>query len=236
MPTRATVLLVIAAMAQAAFAVLNRDIRPNWEILDPPPTERALALSSFGDTQFLYRILAMELQNAGDEGGRVTPIKAFDMNRVVAWMDLLDTLDARADHHVALALRYFSLNQNIPSIRPLVLFAMRHVDKNPTQKLNWLSAALLMAELRLKDQSLVLEIADQMGRYDDPIINTSAYMIAPLLREKLGDLPGALAGMRRALAMTSHRANEFDLAYMKQFIADLEQRIGGGAAGGPSPP
>lgn len=158
-------------------------------------------------------------------GGRVTPIRAFDMNMVAAWMDMMDLLDSRADHHVGLALRYFSLSQDKGSIEPLVRFAMRHVDKDPRRKLNWLSNALLMAKLRLKDQALVMEIADQMGRYDYPEINPSAYMIAPLLREQGGDLYGALVGMRRALEITKDRASELDIAYMNGFISELEKRL-----------
>jgi hypothetical protein len=218
------VVLIVLAFAQGSFAWVNRDVRPNWEVLEPPPAGETLQIASFGDAQFLYRILAMQLQNAGDEGGRITPIRAFDINMVVAWLDVLDTLDARADHHVGLALRYFSLHQDKASLEPLVRYAMRHVDKNPALKLNWLSQALLIAELRLKDDSLALEVADQMGRYELPQIKTAAFLIAPLMREKQGDHAGALLGLKRALRIAQDRQEDFEAASILALITSLESR------------
>jgi hypothetical protein len=221
----ATALLVLAFFAQLGFGYAQRHVRPNWEILEPPMSDKALAAAAFGDRQFLYRLLVMQLQHAGDEGGRVVPIKDYDVDLVVAWMEMLDRLDVRAHHHIGLALRYFSLNQNKPAIEPLVRYAMRHVAKDPRRKLDWLSQAMMMAEVRLKNPALTLEIADQMGSYEFPDVNPIAFQIAPILREKQGDLPGALVGMERALRLTQSRATAAEIAFMEQFIAGLKSRL-----------
>lgn len=222
----ASVLLLIVFAAQIAFGVMTKSIRPHWEILDPPMSGRALDAAGFGDSQLLYRILVMELQNAGDDGGRVTPIRDYDVGTVVQWMEMLDLLDFRAHHHIGLALRYFSLNQDKPRIEPLVRYAMRHVDRDPQRKLDWLSQALMMTEVRLKDQALAIEIAEQMASYDFPEINPIAYQIAPVLHEKAGDLEKALSGMERALAKTRNRASPEEIAYMEAFIASVSERLG----------
>lgn len=225
MPKVATLFLIVALGAQLAFGFSMRDVRPNWEILEPPMSDRALAAASFGDRQFLYRIMAMELQQAGDDGGRVVPIKDYDVELVVAWLEMLDRLDVRAHHHVGLAMRYFSLNQDKLATEPLVRYAMRHVDRDPRRKLDWLSQALMIAEVRLKNPTLSLEIADQMGRYEFPDVNPIAYQIAPVMREKMGDLRGAVAGMERALRLTRDRATPAEIGSMEDFIRDVTARL-----------
>jgi hypothetical protein len=223
--------LSIALMAvfavQVAFGWQTRPIKPHWEILPPPPTERAIAFAAFGDRQFLYRVLVRRLQDAGDEGGRVTPLKDYDIGMIVAWLDMLDTLDQKAHHHIGLAMRYFSLSQREADLEPLVRFAMRHVDRDPAAKLDWLSNALLIAQNRLHDPALALEVAEQMGRYELPeaAIRPIAYMIAPILRAEAGDYAGALTGMRRAYSLTANRASPTDRADMLAFIADMEGRL-----------
>ena len=219
-------LLLAAFAAQLAYGYSLRHIRPHWEILDPPMSDRALDAAAFGDRQFLYRVLVVELQNAGDEGGRVTPIKNYDVDLVVAWMEMLDRLDLSAHHHIGLAMRYFSLNQDKPTLEPLVRYAMRHVAQDPRRKLDWLSQALMMTQIRLKNDTLALEIADQMASYDFPEINPLAYQIAPILHERAGDLEAALAGMRRALKLTRTRATPEDVAYMESFITAVADRLG----------
>jgi len=45
------------------------------------PTPQAMAAQSFGDNEFLYRLLVMDLQNFGDTGGHWTALKFYEKQR-----------------------------------------------------------------------------------------------------------------------------------------------------------
>lgn len=225
MTRRLSISLVGIFLLQLAVGFTSRHVKPYWDVLDPPPTPAAAQAAALGDSEFLYRVLVASLQTGGDSGGRVIAIKDYDIDRVIGWLELLERLDARANHHVALAMQYFSLSQRKSDLVPLIRFVQRHVETDPRRKLDWLSHALMMAEVRLKDEALALEIADQMGSYELAEVNPIAYMIAPIMREKRGDLRGALDGMRRAKRLTEGRATPLDVAQMDQFIEDIERRL-----------
>lgn len=219
-----SVVLLFAFISQALFAWQTKHVRPFWTVMPPVPTERALSAQSFGDAQFLYRWLVMDLQNFGDTGGRFTPLRDYDMNLVVEWLQALHGLDARAEHHVALAALYFSQTQDRSSLKPLVQFIMRVVDDDPPHRLQWIANALLLAEVRLKDPELVKAIADQIARYDFPQMKPIAYQLPAVLYDRTGDPVRAAALMERAKDLLRGKVPETELRYMNSFIEAMRKR------------
>jgi hypothetical protein len=217
-----------AFLGQVVFAVGIKDVRPFWTIMPPPPTERELAVLSFGDPQLLYRRLVMNLQNFGDTGGRLTPLRDYDIGLVVGWMEALDTLDRRANHHLALAAHYFSQTQERQSLGPLVRYIMRHVDRDPPRKLQWIASALLMAEVRLKDVELQKDIADQIAGYDFPGMRPIAYQLPAVIYDRAGEPARAAELMEIAMEKLRGRVPDTEIRYMESFISAMRERAGRG--------
>lgn len=213
--------LVVAAAAQISLAVLLRDVQPSRDIVPPVPTARMLAASALGDNQLLYRLHAMGLQNFGDTGGRWTSLSDYDLERIVQWFKILDRLDLNANHHVTLAARYFSQTQDKPALIHLVRYLQSHVRQNPENKLQWLSEALHMARVRLQSETLVLEIADQLGGYDFPKMSPMAYQLPAALYESAGHYKIAAMYMERALRLLEGRISDKELQNMLLYLGEL---------------
>ncbi len=230
--TIGTLVLVSALLVQISLSIHMREMQPYQEILDVAPTQKFLGLAAFGDNEFLYRQLVMELQNAGDTGGRWSSLREYDMARVADWLRSLDTLDYRANHHLVLAGQYFSQTQNKPDLIHLVRYIQGHVALDPAEKLPWLSAALLMAEKRLEDGELALQIAEQLGSYDVPGMTSAAYQLPATIHMNWGDYAGAAAYMERALRILEGRVSLKEKQFMVDFIKHMRAKVREAEAGG----
>lgn len=164
-----TLLLIGVALMQLVFWSLTRTIRVEPELVPPAPTPEALDLLAFGDRQFLYRALGLEVQNFGDTGGRFTPLLDYDYARLGEWFDRLDRLDPVADYAPAIAAQYYGLTPTGADTVHIVLYLARHARRDITHKWRWLAQAAYMARHKVKDLPLALdlarELADLSNRY-----------------------------------------------------------------------
>lgn len=219
-------LLGALLLAQIAVAWLLYGTRAHWQILPPAPSERTLSALAFGDREFLYRALAMQLQNFGDTGGRLTPLRNYDMRTVVAWLRALDSLDFHADHHVTLAARYFSQTQDVPQVRHLVQYLMEHIARDPAAKVHWFAEALHMARVRLNDDVLVLALADQLAQYDFPTMSLIAHQLPAAIYERMGDFSRAADHMAIARERLRGRVGDQQMKIMDNYIGEMRRRSG----------
>lgn len=211
-----TLLCVVAA--QAAFSWSIRDLRPTMGILPDLPQERAVSALAFGDGQFLYRYLALNLQNAGDNGGRVTPLKNYDYAKVVQWLQLLDGLDVESHWPIAMANGYFGQTQNIEDVRPIVRYMQGHVAQRPEAKWPWLVNAVYLSRHRLKSDWLALDAARQLATYDYADMNAASLQMPALVLDDLGQFHKALNEM---ISLRERRGGEFSYEehmWIKDFI------------------
>jgi hypothetical protein len=178
--------VILLAALHGVFAWKTRDMRPDLIVLSSPPSPLQRELLSFGDHAFLYRIWALDLQNAGDTGGRSTPMGSYDYGRVLGWLDALQALDPQAQHHIFLAARYFSLSPHADHVRLIVDFLVRVGAERPAQNWYWLTQAMTLAETRLKDIPYALAISQRISAYDFPEMPAWLVMYPAIFLEKLG--------------------------------------------------
>jgi hypothetical protein len=219
-----TFALALAFVVQLGLGQQIKQIPQEWEIVPPPPTQRAVQLAAFGDRQFLHRVYARQIQEFGDTGGRTTRMVDYDMGQVVLWLDLLDQLDSQSQYQLALGLRYFASTPRQDQLITLVDYASRAVTLNPINRAQWLREAIVIADRRLKNQALALRVADQLAAVDWPDLNILAYQLAPLLRAKYGDFQGAAAGMQKALSKVGARTPEQEVTFMTNFVAEMQAK------------
>ena len=220
-----TISLIVLALAviQVAFAWSIRSLDPKRDYLSVPPSRLAQDALAFGDTQFLYRTFALEVQNAGDTGGRIVPVKNYDFGRVTGWLEVLDRLDRRSGFGLEMAGGYFGQSQNVADVEPIVRFIMRKVGEDPENRWKALYNAIYLARHRLRDDSLALEVARQLAGYDFEGVEVWAALMPAFILEDHQRYREAMEIVRNAVTRFGSRLSEDDAKWTASYIDFLLQ-------------
>lgn len=211
-------------VAQIVFWSQTRSIWPNMSIVPDVPGREVVKALSLGDEQFYFRVLALQIQNAGDTFGRFTPLKDYDYNKLSKWFHLLDMLDNRSDYIPSLATYYYSQTQNTPDVRYIVDYLSTHAEGQVEQKWWWLIQAIYLANHKLNDKELALKVGA-------PLINARgiplwARHFPAFIYEQQGEMEQALYVMEHVLKnYEEEKLSREDFNFMKYFI---EERLNKG--------
>ncbi len=206
-------------LLQVIFWMYARGIKPDMEVLPDPPSETAVLATSFGDTQFYFRLLAHRIQNAGDSFGRVTPLKDYDYEQLGEWFHLLDSLDPRSNHVVSLAAYYYSATQYTPDVAYIVDYLEQHADRDPVNKWWWYAQAIYNANHRLDDKEAALRIAYKLAAVENDAMPIWTRQMPALIHEDLGETEEALVIIRELLD-NPEQLSAGELNFMYYFIKD----------------
>lgn len=221
---RNNLLLVLALSLNLCFWAGSSDIYAKWSGVPPAPTRNGAIMMGLGDPEFSFRLGALTLQNLGDSGGRVTPIRDYDYKGLGAWFWLLHSLDPASDHVPMLASYYFG-GTRVPADVEVVVDYLSHIGQNPAGvKWRWLVHAAFLARHRLHDTDRALDIAyalSKMQLVDDVMPLWARQMPAFLLAEK-GDRQAA-RDITEALIISSHAFDPNEVNFM---MAYLEEQLG----------
>lgn len=159
-------LLIFALIfcCQLFFSHHFQNIKAKIEIVPPAPNKEVAAILSFGDNEFLFRILAMRLQNSGDVFAGFVALKNYDYVRIYNWMTALDSLDSQSKLAPALASYYYSQTQQIQDVRHVVKYLEEHSEKNIDANWWWLFQAVFIAKDILKDLDLALKLSQKLAQ------------------------------------------------------------------------
>jgi len=219
--TRANILLAAALALNLAFWAGSKFIYAKWEGVPPVPTRDGAAMMALGDTQFAYRLGAITLQNLGDSGGRVTPIRSYDYARLGAWFKLLDDLDPASDHVPMLAAYYFGATR-VPADVAVVVDYLSVAGVRPIgSKWRWLVHAIFLARHRLGDLQLALDLAYKLSKMqlvDDAMPAWARQMPAFVLKEQ-GDREDARKIITELL-LTGHGFHPNEINFMKSYLTE----------------
>jgi hypothetical protein len=142
----------------------SSDIYAKWAGVPPVPTRTGALMTTLGDAQFSFRMGALALQQLGDFGGRVTPIKDYDYQKLGGWFWLLDSLDPASDHVPRLAAYYFGVTQSPADAAVLVAY-LGTVGNSPVgEKWRWLAQAAYLARYKMHDLGLALDLAYKLSK------------------------------------------------------------------------
>src|SRR4051812_15702693 len=114
--------MILLLGAQIALAWKLRSDAPHRDLLPPLPTSHMAAVEAFGDRQFYFRRASLDLQEAGDTGGRIVPIGNYDFSAVLGWLRLLQGLDSHSIIPVSLAAGFFGYSQDVSKVPPIIGF------------------------------------------------------------------------------------------------------------------
>lgn len=216
-----SLLLAFLVALQVLFWTQTHKLQPKLEVVPTPPGRTSVAAFTFGDDQFYFRILALDLQNFGDTFGRFTALRYYDFSKLYQWLILLDTLDARSNVLPTLAANYFSQTQNTPDIRYMADYLEQHATRDISHKWWWLMQALYLSEYKLQDRALSTELADKLVHPDVPAF---AQQLAAVVYEKRGEMDTALRIMQ-TIRDNANVITDADLRYMHYFIEERIKRL-----------
>ena len=216
---RQYLLLGVFVVLQLGFWWQSKDIKPEMGIVPDVPGKQAVKALSFGDDEFFFRVLAFNLQNAGDTYGRFTSLRYYDMNKLYHWFNLLDELNSTSNMIPAMATYYFAQTQNTPDIRYIVDYLYTHSTRDIAHKWWWLVQSIYLAQHKLADMDLALKVSQPLVSEGVPVW---AQQMAAVVREKRGEMEDALAIME-TIRDNVEDIPESDLRFMTYFI---KERIG----------
>jgi len=208
---------IILLIAQVSFQRASHHYLPNLGIVPPAPSHQEMQLSAFGDTQFLFRIYALMLQQSGDTFGRTTALYKYDYPELKRWFFQMDTLDERSAFFPALASYYFSQSQNASDVIYIVDYLDAHTAKNPRETWWWVVQAAYLAKHKLKNTKRAVAIASRLALLTD--IPLWAQQYPAFLHEQMGEFDDALTIMQNILATRDDLSKE-DLGFMAYFARD----------------
>jgi len=214
-------LCVGLAALHGVAALQNRSVHSPAPMVSPPPGHLARELLAFGDHQFLYRVMAVQLQNTGDGAGRVTPISQYNYDYVVGWLNGLQSLDSRANYHFILAARYFSYTSHKDDLRRIVDFLVVNATRDPERHWFWLAQAVELSDHRLGDTERALQISLRLSAYDFDGLPSWVWLFPAVLYEKLGRNAEALAFITRVSAEKEARFTQ----PQKNWIEEITHRL-----------
>jgi hypothetical protein len=210
------IVVLVFLCLQLGYWAKTADIKPDMGIVPDVPGREALHALTFGDDQFYFRMLAFNLQNAGDTYGRFTSLRYYDFNKLYHWFMLLDELDRKSNMVPAMASYYFSQTQNTADVRYVVDYLYAHASADASQKWWWLLQALYLSMHKLNDMDLALKMAKPLQTQGVPVW---AQQMTAVVYEKRGEMQYALKIME-SIKENAKDISDQDLKYMTYFITE----------------
>ncbi len=196
--------------------------RPDMSIMPTPLSTRALQAISFGDEEYIFRIMAFRLSNAGDTFGRTTRLIDYDIKPVVTWFDLLDSLNPVSNIAPFMAAYYFGQSQNITHIRPMVDYLTRHSDRDINSTWWWRIQAAYLANHRLQDKALTLKISLPLTHITSAPLWVQQY--PAFIYEQQGEMDAALH-IIESIVKTSKDIPPEELSFMRAFVENRIKKL-----------
>ncbi len=160
-----SVLLILFFAIQLIFWNQTRHMKPVWFDVPPPPQQETAASFTLGDKQLAYRSYGLTLQNMGDQGGEVTPLRDLDYARLSKWFSVLDYLDPKSNFVPMMVSYYFSATDK-PEQLDYVISFLREVGLREAanyKKWRWLVNAIFFARHKQKDLDKALSMAYELS-------------------------------------------------------------------------
>jgi hypothetical protein len=216
------ILLYLFLLAQLGVWNITRHYPPNMAIVPDVPSEMSVKAFSLGDGQFYFRLLAYQLQNAGDSFGRFTPLKDYNYHQLYYWFVLLDSLDHRSNFVPSIASYYFSQTQRTEDVRYVVDYLDQHASKDLYHKWWWMAQAVYLANHKLKDKDLALKLANKLAKTPRDDIPLWTKQMPAFIHEQRGELDEALV-IIEDIAKNADHMDEGELNFMRYFV---QERLG----------
>lgn len=182
------VALLGALLCQVVANFQLAPLRPAIDEMPYPPSPQAMKALALGDDQFLFRSEISWLQEVGDGGGRLRPLKDYDYGRVINWLREIDRLDPQSQSIFALGSTYFgAITDPVlapPKVKLLAQFFAEAGAADPAQRWSWLVWSAIKTQHIVRDPDLARSIAGSLLSLPSPpaVPDWLPLLAAPLYR------------------------------------------------------
>lgn len=195
-----------------------------WPNVPSAPQERSFSISFLDDKVFAYRAFSMVLQNWGNVGGDVQPLKNYNFQHLQDWFFLLDKMDPRSTYVPFMAAYYFGATQNKNQL-PHVIHYLEDIGSRtgvhtPKGSWRWLVQAIYLAKNEMNNNKEALRLAEKLSAIYNPSMPAWTLNMKEIIRAEMGDREKAYAMMVEILKANSKYMDPAEVNYMALTICE----------------
>jgi hypothetical protein len=217
-------LIILAVFLNVGLWVYSNKQKIIWPNVPMAPKESSFRMSFLDDGTFAYRSFAMVLQNWGNVGGDVQPLKNYNFEHLAGWFYLMDKMDPRSSYVPFMAAYYFSATQNkeqLPNIiNYLADIGSRTGVEVPEGSWRWLVQAIYLAKNEMNDQKRALELAEALSSIYRPSMPAWTKSMKEIIRSEMGDKELAYATMIEILRSNAKYMDPAEVNYMVSVVCE----------------
>jgi len=191
-----------------------------WTNVPPAPEIKYASMSGLGDKSFAYRVNSLMIQNFGDTGGRFTPLKDYDYDKISDWLFLQDYLDERSNFIPYLVAYYFSGVQEPEMFRPMIPYLKIIGVRTYAEKWRWLAQGVFISRFLLKDLDEAMEFANLLAKASDPNIPSWAKNMSVFIMTVRGEKEAAYALMLEILKDSADQMHPNEVYSMRLHMCE----------------
>jgi len=180
-------LFVLVFVLQIFFWRIAEKYRIHYDIVPPAPSKHFVKAASFGDEEFLFRVLTLRFQNSGDVFAGFISLKKYDYSRVYDWMTILDKLNHESRIVPSLASYYYSQSSNPEHINYVLKYLDEHSSVDIDKNWWWLFQATFIAKKDLQDLDKSLYFAEKLAKNQAKEAPLWTKQMPAFIGEKKGD-------------------------------------------------
>ncbi len=221
-------LFILSLCCQIFLWKKHQDFHASFDIVPPVPNRYLIEATSFGDHEFIFRILAMRLQNSGDVFAGFVSLKNYDYLRIYNWMKMLDGLNPSSNLIPALAANYYSQTTNYKDARYVVDYLEEHSKKNIDANWWWMFQATYIAKDVLNDLPRALELAQKLAKNNAVEAPFWTKELPAFISEKMGDGCLAFRTIKQLIDDSESGARKVspeEMNFMRYFIRDRLSKL-----------
>lgn len=212
------VVLALFMAVNFLYWFASSDVYGKWAGVPPVPSRDGALVMALSDIEFSYRSGALMLQGLGDSGGKTTALKDYDYMKLGNWFARLDELNPASDHVPMAAAYYFGATRVPKDIRVIVDY-LGAVGSIPVgEKWRWLAQAVYLAQHRLQDLDLALDLAYTLSKMDVEMPMWARQMPIFVLKAR-GEKEDAQVILENMIA-TGKNLDPAEINFMKMYLTD----------------
>ena len=215
--------LILFLGLQYQFWTKTNDIRPDMSIVPDVPGVETVQALSFGDEHAFFRLLGLQIQNAGDTFGRFTALYKYDYNKLYHWFRLLDALDDQSNYIPSMATYYYSQTQRKSDVKYVVDYLREHAEGRLEEKWWWMVQAIYLANHKLNDLDLALRLSRDLENVQG--VPLWVNQMPAFIYEQRGEYDAALGIIDRILESVDE-IEDGELNFMQHFVEERLEKMG----------
>lgn len=184
--------LVLALAAQIVMHASSEPPHAEARDLSLPPQLSVLRAASLGEEAALSGALMLWLQAFDHQPGISLPFRELDYERVVAWLDRILALEPRAQYPLLSAARVYTEVPDDGRRRRMIEFVREKYPEDPARRWPWMAHAVFVADHRIGDAALALELARELRMHaPESVVPSWARQMELFVLEDLGEVEAA---------------------------------------------